>query len=128
VSPPPKDADDNDVVEVIDAPSAVSKGKQKALPSKTSKSSKPSVVVMTKDPTAQPKLSKPSDHVVPPPEKQSPTTGAPKDFMKTLGELESLVLVASAELKRAQAETEKAEGTLDVVMSEIRSFRTKYDL
>jgi hypothetical protein len=127
VSPPPKDAHDDDIVEVIDTPSAVLKGKQKAEPAKPSKESKPSVVVTPKNATAQLKPSKPSANVVPPSEKPNPTTGVPKEFIKTLGGLESLALVASAELKRAQAETKKAEGTLDIVMSEIRAFRTKYD-
>jgi len=129
VSSPPKDAhNDNDAVEVIDTPPAISKGKQKAQPSKPSKSSKPSVIIMPKNPTTLPKPSKPSILVTPLSEKPNQATGVPTEFLKTLGQLESLALVASAEVKRAQAETKRAEGTLDIVLSEIRSFRNKYEL
>jgi hypothetical protein len=116
------------VVEVINAQSAVSKGKQKALPLKMSKSFKPSLVIMITELTAQPKLSKPSNHLVPPPEKPNLTTGAPNDFIKTLGELESLTLVTFAELKQVQAKPRKAEGTLDIMLYEVSSFQTKYNL
>jgi hypothetical protein len=81
-------------------------------------------VLVPKDATAQPKPSKPSVSATPP----NPTTGVPKKLLKTLGELETFALVASAEVKHAQAEAKKAEGTLDLVLSEFRLLRTKYDL
>ena len=121
-SPPHKDQHDDDA-EIVDAPSATSKGKQKAQP----KPFNPSVGV-PRNTTTQAKQTKRSVAPTPLSEKPSVTTGASKDLLKTLGEIESLALAASAEVKHAQAEVKKAEAVLDTVLSEIRSVRTKYDL
>ena len=122
VSPPTKDVHDNtDVVEIVDTQSAISKVVQKMQSSKLSW--KPTAVVPPKNLNTQSIAPEPFAPVTPLPEKPNQT-----EFRKALGELESLALLASAEVKRAQAETKKAEGTLDVVLSEIRSFRNKHDL
>lgn len=127
-SPPPEDArDDGDTAGTISAPSAASKGKQRAQLPKLSGSFKLSMAAVPKTPVTQPK---PPSAVTPTPvpEKLSRNKDVPAEFLKALGELEALALVASAEVKHAQAEAKKAEGTLDAVLSEVRSFHTRHGL
>lgn len=93
----------------MDSPPAKQKGKQKVQPPKLPK---PSIVIPSRLPA----------HTSSQPEKIN------KDLAKTLGKFEANVLVASAEVKRVQAEAKRAEGTLDELMSEFRAFRSRYDL